>query len=396
MDENKELIKHEQKSVAMKNIDFTQGIIPRDYEDTLRMALIIYKSGLAPKSLDTMEKVAVAMMMAMESGLPVITGIQNIAVINGRAGIWGDVALALVRRSGLLEEFKEWSEGERKTPSWTFFCTVKRKGADSVTGTFSWQEAIEAGLSNASSPSPWAKWTNRMMQFKARNFPLRDQFGDVLRGMKIAEDLYDIVDMQQTKEGTFEQGIKASPPPEGTDIYAPTEDAVVAQPEATPPPEPPASPVPTPGETFWNAVKSARGNYEPTIIKYLRKVTMFRETEPDIYGMLKEKWTKQISKPWPIIENVTKEDDNPFEPPFEDLGEDPRTDPKGFDYLQEMTALKKEIIAIDGDEGEYRQALSVYGAKKSPDVPESDRADIVKDLKKYIDGRKVDGQPEED
>ena len=213
-----------------------------------------------------------------------------------------------------------------------------------------------------------------------------------------SDDVVDEFYSEQAVLGAVDQ--KKTSPPEGTDIYAPTEaDAVVAQPDVAPlPPEPPPGPgsrSTTPGATFWDAVESLRGNYCPTIEKYLRKVTGFRESEPEIYALIKEKWGKHSKgKTWPIIEE--EPGDNSFEPPFEGLGEDPRNDPKGFDYLQEMTALKKEIITIDGNEEEYRQALSVYGAKKSPDVPESDRADIVKDLKKYIDGRKVDGQPEED
>jgi hypothetical protein len=40
-----------------------------------------------------------------------------------------------------------------------------------------------------------------MMQFKARNFILRDKFGDVLRGITIVEDLQDIIEMTQTSTG---------------------------------------------------------------------------------------------------------------------------------------------------------------------------------------------------
>lgn len=80
--------------------------------------------------------------------------------------------------------------------------------------------------------------------------------------------------------------------------------------------------------------------------------------------------------------------------PFDDLGEDPRTDQKGFAYLQKMGVLKKEISILDGNLDSYYQALSVYEAKHSPEVPEKDRPEIIKDLEKYISGRKVDGPPE--
>lgn len=193
---------------ALKNIMFDNGIVPRDYDDVMRLAGITHASGLAPKSLDTAQKVAVAMMMAMEVGMPIVTGIQNIAVINGKAGIWGDAALAMVRRSGLLEVFTEWSEGERKTPGWTFYCKIKRKGQAEVIGSYSWAEAAEAGFTNPKMKdgrndpySPWTRFTSRMMQFKARNFVLRDQFGDVLRGMALAEDMQDAIELEPTADG---------------------------------------------------------------------------------------------------------------------------------------------------------------------------------------------------
>jgi hypothetical protein len=185
------------------NIDMAKGVLPKDYSEVMQMAALIHNSGLAPKSLDNVQKVAVAMMMAMEVGLPVVTGIQHVAVINGKAGIWGDATLALVRASGMMAEGypKEKEVGIPYTDGWTFYCTVKRRGGAEVTGSFSWADAKRAGLANSSPPSPWAKYPRRMMQWKARQWVYRDEFGDVLRGMKMAEELYDYIDMEPKGNG---------------------------------------------------------------------------------------------------------------------------------------------------------------------------------------------------
>jgi hypothetical protein len=198
------------ESKAPINIDMAKGVLPKDYTEVMQMAALIHNSGLAPKSLDNIQKVAVAMMMAMEVGLPVVTGIQHVAVINGKAGIWGDATIALVRASGMMAEGypKEKETGTPYTDSWTFFCTVKRKGGAEVTGSFSWADAKRAGLDSPQLRgggkdiySPWTRFPKRMMQWKARQWVYRDEFGDVLRGMKMAEELYDYIDMEPKGNG---------------------------------------------------------------------------------------------------------------------------------------------------------------------------------------------------
>ena len=153
---------------------------------------------MMPKSIETPEAVFVAMQMGAEIGLSPMASVQNIAVINGRPGIYGDAALAIIRSSGQLEEFKEWSEGERKKPDWTYFCRVKRKGCEAVTGSYSWAEALEAGFDQVKPESPWKRWTNRMMQFKARNFAMRDQFADFLKGIRTIEENSDAIVLEST------------------------------------------------------------------------------------------------------------------------------------------------------------------------------------------------------
>ena len=188
------------------------GITPRGIEEAIRLAKIMAASGLMPKSIETPEAVFVAMQMGAEIGLSPMASVQNIAVINGRPGIYGDAALAIIRSSGLLEEFKEWSEGERKKPGWTYFCRVKRKGSEAVTGSFSWAEALEAGFDQVKPESPWKRWTNRMMQFKARNFAMRDQFADFLKGIRTIEENSDAIVLESTvgNDGHEQYQLKAS------------------------------------------------------------------------------------------------------------------------------------------------------------------------------------------
>jgi hypothetical protein len=206
------------------NIDMRQGVGITNYDEAMQMAALVHNSGLAPGSLNTVQKVAVGMLMAVEVGLPVITGLQNIAVINGKAGIWGDAILSLVRSSGQMEAGypKERSEGTPFTDDWIFFCTVKRKKGQEVTGSFSWAEAKRAGLDSPKLRSggkdiysPWTRFPRRMMQWKARQWVYRDEFGDVLRGMRMAEELHDVIDMETSATGDY-----SMPAPGGQDSEA--------------------------------------------------------------------------------------------------------------------------------------------------------------------------------
>lgn len=214
------LVKQEKKLPI--NIDISSGMVPSTYNELLQFAGLYHNSGLAPKSLDTVQKVAIAMGMCIELGIPILTSIQDMAVINQKVGIYGDAALALVRKSGQLEYLKEEEAGTPYSDDWTFTCEIKRKGATARTGKWTWEDAKRAGFDNPmrrdgqtkDTHSPWRRFTRRMMQFKARNFPLRDEFGDILKGMKVAEDLQDAIDITETA-----QDITKPAPPEDENVY---------------------------------------------------------------------------------------------------------------------------------------------------------------------------------
>lgn len=163
-----------------------QGIIPTTMEDCFRLATAVVKSGLAPKDLTTQEQVLIAIMTGLEVGMPPMQSLQRIAVINGRATIWGDAALGLVERSGLLDGIQERIDGTGDDR--VAVCSVRRKGERVYKkSTFSVADAKRAGLWNKS--GPWQQYPDRMLQMRARGFRLRDSFSDALCGLYIREEL---------------------------------------------------------------------------------------------------------------------------------------------------------------------------------------------------------------
>lgn len=164
------------------------GIQIRTLDEAYRFGQYVIKSGLAPKGFDTPEGILIALQHAAELGLSPMQGLQSVSVINGRPGIFGDTALALVRRSGLLESYSQKTEGEGDARRSTV--TLKRKGEGETSSSFSVADAKKAGLWGKA--GPWTQYPDRMLLFRARGFGLRDGFGDVLKGLRTVEELQDL------------------------------------------------------------------------------------------------------------------------------------------------------------------------------------------------------------
>lgn len=165
-----------------------RAIVPIDFEGAYRIANVVTQAGMAPKTLETVEKAMVAILHGLEVGLTPMNALQSIAVINGRPTIWGDGAIGLIRASGLLEYMQETFEGEGDDLK--AVCIVKRKGeTKEVRGEFSWRDAKQAQL--AGKAGPWQTYPRRMLQMRAR-WPLRDVFADVLKGLSLREEVEDM------------------------------------------------------------------------------------------------------------------------------------------------------------------------------------------------------------
>lgn len=204
-------------------------IVPRNIDEVYRLAELCALSGIAPKSFAETDRykkplyendklvfnipaITIALLTGMELGVPPMQALQGIAVINGTPCVWGDLALALVRNSGLLGGIEETSGGEGD--SYRAICTVKRSDTNEIiTREFSIQDAKDADL--LGKKGPWQTYPKRMLQMRARSWSLRDAFADVLKGLQIKEEQQDIVDITPEPE-------KISPPP------APTQEREVS------------------------------------------------------------------------------------------------------------------------------------------------------------------------
>lgn len=166
------------------NIVMSSGqFVPTTFDEAWRMAQVYAASDLVPKDYrGKPANVIVAIQKGAELGLKPLQALDGIAVINGRAGVWGDLLWALVRGSRAIAQIGETFD----EASWTAVCTIKRKDGEVIVGKFTKADAEKAGLWNKE--GPWRSYPKRMLQMRARAFAARDAVPEALKGLAVLDE----------------------------------------------------------------------------------------------------------------------------------------------------------------------------------------------------------------
>jgi hypothetical protein len=164
--------------------------LPRTFEEVMRLAELMASSDLVPRDYKGKPgNCVVAMQMGSELGINSMQAIQNIAVINGRPSIWGDLGLAIVKSHKDFVSMVETSTGKGEAE--VARCVIERKNQPTVTVEYGVNDAKTARLWGKE--GPWKTSPSRMLQMRARWFAMRDQFPDALKGISAAEETSDCV-----------------------------------------------------------------------------------------------------------------------------------------------------------------------------------------------------------
>lgn len=214
------------------------ALVPQNLDDAFRLSKALSMSGdMVPKHFQGKpEMIMAAVLRGAEIGLAPMQALANIAVINGRASIWGDALPALLQRAG--HEIDSGIEGEGdQMEAWA----VLKRGdtGKTIRRTFSVADAKKASLWGKA--GPWQSYPTRMLQMRARAFAARDGAADALMGLQVAEEMRDAPPMRDvtppapTGPNLAQRlAASASPPPE------PAIEGEIVQPDGdtSPPPEP--------------------------------------------------------------------------------------------------------------------------------------------------------------
>lgn len=187
----------------------TQALVAKDNLDLVRMIRIMMKGMAFPKSLDTEEKVIAAWQIAASLKIPPAIAIQNIAIINGSACIWGQLPKALAEATGELEDFQimllnseqkiiNMQNSNLGDEAWAAVCHIKRKGRSMNEYVFTMEDAKKAGLDKKS--GPWREYKKIMLSRRVVGQAIKFEFPDALMGVSIAE--YDFNEAPDIKDVT--------------------------------------------------------------------------------------------------------------------------------------------------------------------------------------------------
>lgn len=242
------------------------AIVPQTFEETMRIGRAVVASGLAPTALigklegdDAAAAVAVAIMSGAELGLKPMVSLRSFTVINGRPALYGDGLINVVRMSGKVAYLRTGCE--ERGGKLVGFCEAKRldTGEDKRV-EFSQADAERAGLwqtkavvtkwnkwdkKNEEKPndSPWYRYPQRMLAWRAAGYCLRELFGDVLGGIRDEFEVGEIAAADEMRDIT------------------PPAESVESKPT---PPKPPKPPVPPSAMTIDAQVEEKTDSQQPT------------------------------------------------------------------------------------------------------------------------------------
>ena len=162
------------------------ALVPDSIDSAFRLANALAASGdMVPKHFQGKpEATMAAIVRGMEVGLAPMQALSSIAVINGRASLWGDAMPALMQRAG--HHIDVDYEGQNETLTAVATLTRGDTGKQ-VVRRFSIADAKRAGL--LGKPGPWQQYPQRMIAHRARSWAIRDGAADALMGLQIADEV---------------------------------------------------------------------------------------------------------------------------------------------------------------------------------------------------------------
>jgi hypothetical protein len=280
-------------------------VVPRSLAEVAMVAAAIIKAGLTPEGYEdktgrtederyekTKAKVMIGIMKGAEVGLPPITALSAIAMIGNRPTVWGDGAIALVHRAGVIAKIESRFEGmpggdssavedhrgERPRIAefpqrMTAVCRIWRKGQDiPYEGRFSVQDAMRAHLWGNVTKRPWIEYPKRMLMARARAYALREGFADCLMGLSIREEIEDLSRQAPRTDTAF---LEDAPAP--SRLQHAKDNGAGVKPE----------PVRPPRSAAWEAT-----NYELKVRKNTRRHADWRRLYEDLLSLIGEAETE--------------------------------------------------------------------------------------------------------
>ncbi len=164
------------------------ALMPQTVADKMQMAGLLAKSGLVPNTLNTVEKVFVALQWGHELGLSPMASVNNVIPINGRPTLSADVMLALARNNPEYGGI-EWKQRTGEKAEVVITRVNKQGTTENFSGYFDMAMARGAGLAEKDT---YKKYPDRMLRARAISRACKEAFPDVFAGLYTQEEAEDI------------------------------------------------------------------------------------------------------------------------------------------------------------------------------------------------------------
>ncbi len=174
------------------------------YDQRLQVAGVLLKSGFLPPAYKTPEQVLSVMLTAHELNIPPMMALRTIDIIQNQPTLSPELMLALIRRSGELEDMHIKDDGR------TCYVTMKRKGEQAHTESFGMDNADrmmtaewkdnKRTVIKLSEKHNWRSMPETMRKWRAIGACARVVFPDVLGGMYLREEIQDQEDAVDVSE----------------------------------------------------------------------------------------------------------------------------------------------------------------------------------------------------
>lgn len=174
---------------------------PRNLTELMTWAKLVTASQLAPKGMND-AAVVLCVQMGAELNITPTQALQNIAVINGRPSLFGDLGLAIFKRDSKCKMIEEDAPALALKQGFGR-CKITMQNGQVIERTFSVDEAKGANLWGKD--GPWKTYPGRMLMFRARWWAMRDADPGVFKGCAGREEQQDVVDVTETTKVDGEQ-----------------------------------------------------------------------------------------------------------------------------------------------------------------------------------------------
>ncbi len=172
-----------------------RGVQLSTYQDLWSMVAAVHKSGMAPRALNSPEKILVAAQYGMEAGLSFLQSLSSVEVIEGTPGWKNEVGVGFVRAAGGKIRFG-FDRDEEGVPC-RGWCKTTRDGED-FEFEFTRDDATRAGLwgkkTRDGKPTTWILYPGDMLQWKAVGRALKNVWPDKMHGLPLAHEVAEVVD----------------------------------------------------------------------------------------------------------------------------------------------------------------------------------------------------------